>query len=79
MDTLAEMAEAVADISRMNPAACRRHVVARFAPKIMTDAYVKLYETLLDRQPRPASRALAPAVANTNGRASAGAPAVNVS
>jgi glycosyltransferase involved in cell wall biosynthesis len=82
VDTLAEMADAVADIPRIDPGACRRHVEARFSPAIMTEGYVRLYERILDRPAQPpgaTDRAVPiefthPAVRQTNG-----GRAVNVS
>jgi glycosyltransferase involved in cell wall biosynthesis len=78
VDNLAEMADAVADIHRIDPAECRRQVEERFSPEIMTRGYLRLYERILDRPPQqtrateaaaPFDFKLPPARRTTGGRA----------
>ncbi len=49
VDTVDELVEAVKDVHRIDPYACREHVRARFSPRIMADRYVRLYEAMLGR------------------------------
>ena len=44
VDTIEEMADAIADVRTIDPHACRRHVRERFSPQSMTGAYVDVYE-----------------------------------
>lgn len=54
VDSLDEMVEAVKDIGRIDPYACREHVRAHFSPRIMAARYVRLYEAMLGRaEPAP--------------------------
>ena len=46
VDTVAEMADAVADVRRIDPHACRALVRERFAPATMAANYVRVYERL---------------------------------
>jgi glycosyltransferase involved in cell wall biosynthesis len=50
VDNVDDMAEAVKDVERIDPYVCREHVRMNFAPPIMTAAYVRAYEELLDRR-----------------------------
>ena len=36
-------------IAALSPAACRRAAAARFAPSVMADKYLSLYETVVER------------------------------
>ena len=47
VDTVEEMAEAVGEVGRIDPARCRAHVAKHFAPATMAREYVRLYETML--------------------------------
>jgi glycosyltransferase involved in cell wall biosynthesis len=49
VDTVDELVEAVKDVPKIDPHACREHVRARFSPRIMAERYVRLYEALLGR------------------------------
>lgn len=60
VDTVEQMAEAVKDAGRIDPAACRAWVQRNFAPQAMAREYVRVYERLTERQrpvpaPRPSS------------------------
>lgn len=56
VDSVEEMADAVAAVSDIDPQRCRQHVRQHFSPEIMAGAYVELYERLLDR---PTARSIA--------------------
>src|SRR5581483_10191402 len=47
VDTPREMAEAVNDVSRIDPAACRSRVVGRYSSTRMADDYLRLYDRVL--------------------------------
>lgn len=49
VESLDEMVEAVGEVGRIDPAACRRDVAARFSPSTMAAGYVKLYEEIAVR------------------------------
>jgi glycosyltransferase involved in cell wall biosynthesis len=51
VDTVDEMAEAVGEVGRIDPARCRAHVAKHFAPSAMAGEYVRLYETMLAGRP----------------------------
>jgi hypothetical protein len=44
------MVDAVRCAGSIDPYACRAHVAANFAPAIMTDAYVRMYDTIIGRR-----------------------------
>ncbi|HZP56271.1 MAG TPA: glycosyltransferase family 4 protein [Dehalococcoidia bacterium] len=46
VDTVDEMADAVLDLGRIDPARCRDHVQAEFSVERMARAYLRLYEAL---------------------------------
>lgn len=48
VDSVAEMIEAVKNISKIKPANCRKHVEAKFSTTVMVEAYEKAYRTALD-------------------------------
>jgi glycosyltransferase involved in cell wall biosynthesis len=52
VDNVDEMVEAVQQIGRIDPAACRAHVQEHFSPAKMATAYVRVYERLLGRPGR---------------------------
>jgi glycosyltransferase involved in cell wall biosynthesis len=52
VDTVDEMVEAVKQVGRIDPAACREHVRARFTPSIMAGNYLRVYEELAARTRR---------------------------
>lgn len=47
VDTVEEMVDAVKNIGRINPRACREHVLANFSPEVMADNYEKNYRKIL--------------------------------
>jgi glycosyltransferase involved in cell wall biosynthesis len=49
VDTLDEMAAAINRVGEIDPAACRRHVEARYSSKRMAEQYQQLYEEVLAR------------------------------
>jgi len=49
VDSIDEMVEAIKDVPKIEPNACREHVRARFSRAIMADRYVRVYEALLGR------------------------------
>lgn len=55
VDTVEEMCDAVGQVGRIDPAACRAHVAAHFGIGQMTDGYLRLYEHLLDKPDRESS------------------------
>jgi glycosyltransferase involved in cell wall biosynthesis len=55
VDTAEEMADAVARVDTIDPYACRRHVEDRFSASTMAQAYLKVYDWLLDRPDRRSS------------------------
>ncbi|HEY8173848.1 MAG TPA: glycosyltransferase family 4 protein [Dehalococcoidia bacterium] len=52
VENLDEMVEAVNMIEAIDPADCRRHVAANFAPALMTDGYLRMYHRVLELGPR---------------------------
>ena len=58
VDTVEEMAEAVREIGRIEPARCRDHVRANFSPEMMAQGYEHLYETLAESQTARTSMAI---------------------
>jgi glycosyltransferase involved in cell wall biosynthesis len=85
VDTLEEMADIIGDVRNIDPAVCRRHVEQNFAPSIMAENYLRLYDDLLlERQAssQPARQAPLSFAADrpaANRKAHAAEPAVNVS
>ena len=70
VDSVAEMADAVANLGNIAPEACRTHVVEEFSIKRMTDRYLDAYETVLSSQPAPWQGMVAqPAIATLAGQA----------
>lgn len=53
VDSVGEMARAIADVHRIDPAACRRTAEERFSADAMTRRYLSLYGRLSDRPARP--------------------------
>ncbi len=58
VDTVDEMVEAVKQVGRIDPAACREHVRAHFTPSIMARNYVRVYEELAGRTRRSRAHVL---------------------
>lgn len=59
VDTLPEMVDAIADVPRIDPAVCRRHVQQRFSPSIMTANYLRVYDAILNRATLPSALTVA--------------------
>jgi glycosyltransferase involved in cell wall biosynthesis len=59
-----EMADAVADVGRIDPARCREHVARNFSPEIMTDGYLRVYDELLERPRRRSALVIDEAVSH---------------
>jgi glycosyltransferase involved in cell wall biosynthesis len=49
VDNIDELVEAVRDVPKIDPHACRDHVRTHFSPGIMADRYVHLYESILGK------------------------------
>jgi glycosyltransferase involved in cell wall biosynthesis len=59
VDTVEEMADAVADVGSIDPHVCRRHVRENFSPECMAAAYLDVYERVIAGH-RPAARPFVP-------------------
>jgi glycosyltransferase involved in cell wall biosynthesis len=49
VDRVAEMADAISDADRLDPAECRRSVEERFSSERMVGDYERAYEAAIDR------------------------------
>ena len=67
VDSVEEMADAVANLGKIDPAACRARVVEEFSIKRMTDRYLEAYETVLSSDPVPWPSIVAPPLARLAG------------
>lgn len=54
------MVDAVRKIDRIDPVRCRRHVEDRFAPSVMADRYLSIYQSILDQTARQRPLILGP-------------------
>ena len=50
VDTVEEMADAVGDLGRIDPWACRSHVRTNFSPGSMMEGYLRLYGRILEQR-----------------------------
>lgn len=50
VQTVEEMTEAVARLGQIDPRRCREHVAAHFDAPVMADAYLRLYERILEER-----------------------------
>ncbi len=72
VDTIEEMAEAVQEVHKIDPHACRQHVYDHFSPEKMTAEYVRIYEELAGRPTRKSTIGIELAAAAPTQRDGAG-------
>jgi glycosyltransferase involved in cell wall biosynthesis len=76
VNSVDEMVAALGRVDEIDPRSCRRHVESHFDTPVMADAYLQVYESILEGTPQMAAAPAPGAMTRGNGqRPEAAAPA----